>query len=49
MNPISRRWFLKDCGLGFGSIAAADLLARQGLAQGVSMLASREQVTIRGE
>ncbi len=33
MNPlarqISRRWFLKDCGVGLGSIAAAQLLAEE--------------------
>lgn len=25
-NPVSRRWFLKECGLGLGAIAASDLL-----------------------
>ena len=25
-NPISRRWFLRDCGVGLGAIAATDLL-----------------------
>lgn len=33
MNPISRRWFLKDCGVGLGAIAARDLLARHGFAR----------------
>lgn len=31
-HAITRRWFLKDCGLGLGSMAAASLLARDGLA-----------------
>ena len=28
----SRRWFLRDCGIGLGSIALTDLLRQQGLA-----------------
>jgi hypothetical protein len=27
---VSRRWFLRDCGVGLGTIALADLLKRQG-------------------
>ncbi|HEY1066215.1 MAG TPA: DUF1501 domain-containing protein, partial [Pirellulales bacterium] len=35
MNPTSlaRRWFLRDCGLGLGSVALASLLARDGRLQ----------------
>jgi hypothetical protein len=29
---VSRRWFLRDCGVGLGAIALADLLKRQGYA-----------------
>ena len=29
---ISRRWFLRECGVGLGSIALADLLSQQGFA-----------------
>ena len=25
-NPVSRRWFLRDCGVGLGAMAATDLL-----------------------
>ena len=27
-NPVSRRWFLKDCGVGLGAIAAQQLLSQ---------------------
>src|SRR5580704_12116223 len=30
---ISRRWFLRDCGVGLGSIALADLLRQHGCAE----------------
>src|SRR5262245_15669447 len=29
---VSRRWFLRDCGVGLGAIALADILKRQGYA-----------------
>jgi Protein of unknown function (DUF1501) len=32
-RQISRRWFLRDCGVGLGSIALADLLRQQGCAE----------------
>ncbi|MGL5096292.1 MAG: DUF1501 domain-containing protein, partial [Planctomycetia bacterium] len=28
MNATARRWFLRDCGLGFGSLALSNLLQR---------------------
>jgi hypothetical protein len=31
-RQVSRRWFLRDCGIGLGSLALADLLRRQGQA-----------------
>ncbi len=31
-RQLSRRWFLRECGVGLGSIALADLLAQQGCA-----------------
>ena len=31
-NPVSRRWFLKECGVGLGSIALANLLTDSALA-----------------
>jgi hypothetical protein len=40
MNPlarqISRRWFLKDCGVGLGSIAATQLLAEEAARAGAA-------------
>jgi hypothetical protein len=32
-TEISRRWFLRECGVGLGSIAFADLLRQQGYAE----------------
>ena len=32
-RQICRRWFLRDCGVGLGSIALADLLRQQGCAE----------------
>ncbi len=32
-RQISRRWFLRDCGVGLGSIALADLLRQRGCAE----------------
>ncbi len=31
-HPIARRWFLRDCALGLGTLAVADLLRQQGYA-----------------
>ena len=31
-NPVSRRWFLRDCGVGLGAIAARQMLSQSALA-----------------
>ena len=33
INPVARRWFLRDCALGVGGIALANLLQREGRAE----------------
>ena len=40
-SPLTRRWFLRDCGLGLGSIALADLLRRESSAATTNPLAPR--------
>ncbi len=43
-NSLSRRWFLRDCGVGLGAIAASSLLSadRSVVAAGTSPLAPRQ-------
>lgn len=38
---LSRRWFLKDCGLGLGSIALTSLLRQQAVGEAANPLAPR--------
>ena len=40
-NSISRRWFLQECGVGLGAIAAASLLGDEALAAPADPLAPR--------
>jgi hypothetical protein len=40
-QPLARRWFLRDCGLGLGAAALHSLLARESQAAGSNPLAPR--------
>jgi len=40
-EATSRRWFLRDCGIGLGGIALHSLMAGEGLARAADPLASR--------
>lgn len=40
-NPIARRWFMRDCGLGLGSIALANLLGESKPASAADPLATK--------
>ncbi|UUO04571.1 DUF1501 domain-containing protein [Blastopirellula sp. J2-11] len=41
-NDISRRWFLRDCGVGLGSIALADMLRGESAAQQIDPMAPKQ-------
>lgn len=42
LNPISRRWFLEQCGVGLGSLALGHLLRQEGRAVGSNPLAPKK-------
>ncbi|MEM6690011.1 MAG: DUF1501 domain-containing protein [Planctomycetota bacterium] len=42
VDPVARRWFLSQCGIGMGALAAQSMMANDGLAGRMDLMANKQ-------